>query len=238
MSSSKKPSISVIIPTYNEAENIVRLVQHIRQSCETKSVLEIIVADGGSTDQTVEYARKLRTKTVMSATQRAVQLNNGAAHAKGSILYFVHADSLPPSGFDTQILNALDEGHKAGCFRLRFDDRHWLLRSSQWITRFNWNWLRFGDQSLFTDADTFKKVGSFNENMLVNEDREIVDRLKKRGTFTVMPDYIITSARKYRQYGYFRLQLFFVVFNSLYNAGVSQGRLVAMYQRLLSRHQS
>ncbi len=231
-----KATISVIIPAYNEAETIGQLIEHIRQNCDTPALAEIIVSDGGSSDQTAARAKQLGVVTISGVKQRAAQLNNGAAHAKGSILYFVHADSLPPAGFDTHIIQALSMGYSAGCFRLRFDDNHPILRVCAWLTRFNWNWFRFGDQSLFTSAATFKDIGGYDESLLVNEDREIVDRLKKRGPLKVCPAYIVTSARKYRLYGYFRLQLFFIAFNILYNAGMSQPTLMSMYQKFL-RHQ-
>ena len=92
-------NLSVIIPTLNEAENIERLVHRLK-NCGCSDSHEIIVVDAGSTDSTQELARKAGATAVLSPKKgRAPQMNFGAKQAKGDVLYFVHADSLPPEGF-------------------------------------------------------------------------------------------------------------------------------------------
>ncbi len=81
------------------------------------------------------------------------------------MLYFLHADSIPPNNFITQILRAYKDGAKSGCFRLAFDYHHWFLKANAWFTRFNVNAVRFGDQSLFVTKDVFQKCGGFRENL-------------------------------------------------------------------------
>lgn len=98
-------SISIIIPVLNEEATITKLLLHLKTHAITKSIIEVIIVDGGSTDHTIKLAKK-GGATVLSTTRgRAKQMNHGAKYAKGDILYFLHADSLPPLGFDELILN-------------------------------------------------------------------------------------------------------------------------------------
>ena len=76
-------------------------------------------------------------------------MNAGAKAATGSILYFLHADSFPPKNFDQHIINEVEKGNSAGCFRLKFDSNHWWLRLASWLTQFRWRACRGGDQSQF-----------------------------------------------------------------------------------------
>ena len=151
--------LSIIIPTLNEEETIRPLLKHLRQTAGLP-VPEIIVADGGSRDRTVERARREGARILECETSgRALQLNRGAKAASGDILYFLHADSLPPEGFDRFIRRAVKDRADAGCFRLRFDSDHPLLRFYAWFTRFNLDSFRFGDQSLFVTRFCFERTG-------------------------------------------------------------------------------
>jgi hypothetical protein len=178
-------------------------------------------------------ARKAGAVVALVGSSRAVALNGGQKLATGDILYFLHADSLPPADWDMHILNAYCSGYQAGTFRLRFDDNHPLLRISALFTRFNWKFIRFGDQSLFVDQGVFIKAGKFNENMLIMEDKEIINRIVKFSKFTVLPKYLITSARKYQRYGYWRLQTTYLIVNIMYYLRFPQIKIVAVYRRLL-----
>src|SRR3954454_21814016 len=118
---------SIIIPTYNEADQIATTIAKTNAAKGDHEV-EIIVVDGGSTDDTRGIALQKGAKVVIADRKgRAAQMNKGAAVAKYEILYFLHADSIPPNGFTTQILNAFVRGAKSGCFRLAFDHKHWFL---------------------------------------------------------------------------------------------------------------
>ena len=79
------------------------------------------------------------------------------------MLYFLHADSVPPKNFDQYILDAIHKGSKAGCFKMKFDSSHWWLKLAGWFTQFNWKSCRGGDQSLFVDKKAFENLGGFNE---------------------------------------------------------------------------
>ena len=225
--------ISIIIPVFNEEKAIGKTLEQVRQQGAGK-VGEVIVVDAGSEDDTVGIARKYAATVVKSPDKgRAAQMNFGAARSHGDILYFLHADSVPPDSFAELIVNAVTEGADAGCFRLAFDRDHPLLNGYAWFTRFDLNAFRFGDQSLFVRRPLFEKIGGFREELMVMEDNEIIPRLKQRGTFRIIPEKVITSARKYAVNGELRLQCIFTLIYTLYHLGVSQETLVDLYQNLV-----
>ena len=227
--------ISIIIPTYNEAAHIAKTIQWLKH--EPELVTEIIVSDGGSLDGTLEAATTAGAIAVSSPSKgRAAQMNYGASLAKGSVLYFLHADTLPPAGFTADIIHAIRQGHGAGCFTLAFDHRHWFLQGNCWFTRFDVNAIRFGDQSLFTDKQLFKRAGGFCERHIVLEDQEIIKRLKRLGSFTIIKKPVLTSARKYLDNGIYKTQAVFFIIYFMYRLGSSQQRLLQTYRRLIRQN--
>ena len=227
--------VSIIIPTYNEAAGIGALMHHLRQAgTATDAAVEIIVADSLGTDTTAALARQAGARVVACPRKgRAAQLNQGAQQATGSILYFLHADSLPPVGFLADIRGAGAAGYGCGCFRLAFDTPHWFLRAHAWFTRFDVEVARFGDQSLFVQRTIFEQAGGYREDLLLMEDQEITRRLKRLTRLRVLPGPIITSARKYRENGVFRLQAAFYLLMGLYYVGVAQPILLRVYRAII-----
>lgn len=227
-------TLSIIIPTYNEAATIVSLLAYLRQPTAGELAPEIIVADGGSTDATRQLARQAGA-TVLRCPRRgrAAQMNHGARHAQGTLLYFLHADSIPPPGFRHDLQRTIAQGFSSGSFRLAFDSTHWLLRFSAWCTRLPFTALRFGDQSLFVRRKLFEHIGGFREELLVMEDQEIIHRLQAQAPFCLVPRAVLTSARKYRTNGVIRLQGIFTGIALLYWLGVPQRHLVRIYQRFI-----
>lgn len=225
------PMISIIIPAYNEEDSLSRLLEYLNVHCE-KSETEILVVDGGSEDETRAVASKLGATVCKGAEKgRSKQMNWGARHAKGDILYFLHADTFPPASFVDDIKDAVKKGFAAGCFRLSFDVRHPLLAFYAWFTRFDVNFFRFGDQSLFVEKSTWEKVGGFDESLIVMEDQVIVPLLKKEASFKIMKKNVVTSARKYIHVGIIKLQLVFTVIVLLFYAGVDHKKIVNFYRR-------
>lgn len=226
--------ISIVIPTYNEEAQIANTIKAIRQKANPAHITEIIVADGGSNDRTVAVAKAMNAVAVVSPTKgRAAQMNYGAAIAKGNILYFLHADTLPANDFTTDIMNAIENGYEAGCFILAFDYSHWFLKANCWFTRFDVNVIRFGDQSLFITKEKFIQSGGFCEKHIVMEDQEIIKRIRNFCRFKVIKKPVITSARKYLENGIYKTQgIFFIIF-FMYKLGYSQQALVNTYRRLI-----
>ena len=126
---------------------------------------------------------------------------------------------------------AVEKGFGAGCFRLSFDLQHPLLAFYAWFTRFDVNLFRFGDQSLFVKKSTWKKVGGFDESLIVMEDQVIISLLKKEAAFKIINKEVVTSARKYIQVGIIKLQLVFTVIVLLFYAGVDHKKIVNFYRR-------
>jgi len=228
--------ISIIIPTFNEADQIAQTISKIL-SANSRHIVEIIVVDGGSTDNTTSIADQYGAIVKQSIRKgRAAQMNFGASIAKYDILYFLHADSIPPHDFTLAIINAHDDGATSGCFRLQFDYDHWFLKANAWFTRFNVNAIRFGDQSLFVIKEIFQKAGGFREDLLMMEDQEIIRRLKKFGKFEILDKYVTTSARKYRDNGVYRMQGIFFQIWGLYYLGYPQDKLLQLHRKMIKNH--
>ena len=228
--------ISIIIPTHNEEENIAETILEIKKRDTANLISEIIVSDGQSTDETTSIASNAGATVVVSPKKgRSAQMNFGASIAKGEILYFLHADSIPPKIFTKNIVDAFKKNYVAGCFRLAFDYDHWFLKANCWFTRFDVNAVRFGDQSLFVTKDVFEKCGGFDESLLMMEDQEIIHRIKKNGNFIVMNNAVITSARKYLDNGIYRMQTIFFRIWFLYYLGYSQEYLLKLHKKLIRK---
>jgi rSAM/selenodomain-associated transferase 2 len=227
-------TVSIIIPTYNEAATIGPLLHYLRQAAAGEPAPELIVVDGGSTDATAQLARQAGARLLASPRKgRAAQLNYGAQAAHGALLYFLHADSFPPPGFLADLRRAASQGYASGCYRLAFDHPHWFLRLSAWCTRLPLTAVRFGDQSLFVRREVFAQLGGYREDLMLMEDQEIVQRLRAYGPFRLLPQAVTTSARKYLANGVFRLQGIFFSITILYWLGLSQANLVRLYRRLI-----
>ena len=229
-----EPLLSIIIPTFNEEDTIAEQVQYLTE-CSRSFPTEIIVVDGCSTDHTVEKVRALDVTCLESNGKgRAVQMNLGADHSSGSILYFVHADSRPPDTFQADIRHAVESGEQAGCYRFRFDTDHPLLKINAYCTRFDRLMCRGGDQTLFITRDLFYDLDGFRDDHKIMEDFEIISRLRKRGAFKILPKNTIVSARKYEENSYLKVNLVnFVVF-MMFFFGASQETMIHAYKQLIA----
>jgi rSAM/selenodomain-associated transferase 2 len=230
------PLLSIIIPTRNEAAVLAATLTHLQTNTGQGVRYEIIVCDGGSTDATVAVALAQQVRVVQAPTPgRAAQLNLGAQYASGKILYFLHADTLPPPGFGLLIQRYYEQGFAGGCFWLTFDIRHWILQTSSWASHFNMPNFQFGDQSLFVAKSLFEQLGRFNETLLLMEDVEMVTRIKRAAPFALIPHSVVTSARKYVAHGVVRTELTHLLVHTLYLLGTRQRTLARVYKKLLAK---
>ncbi|WP_432671189.1 TIGR04283 family arsenosugar biosynthesis glycosyltransferase [Flavobacterium sp. SM2513] len=224
--------VSVIVPVFNEALHVSKLLSHLRKVAHSPEEVEIIVVDGGSTDGTLNVLSAFPMIHVVGSEKgRAKQMNTGAQTAQGRILYFLHCDTLPPLHFDQLLVEAVHKGHLAGCFRMKFDYWHPVLLVSQWFTRFNHISCRGGDQSLFVSKALFKEIKGFDERFRIYEDNEIISRLYVQKQFVVLPATVVTSARKYLQNGVWRLQYHFSIIHLKRRLGHSTESMLAYYRK-------
>lgn len=226
-----KLKISILIPVLNEENCIGNLLSHINDNSVSSSIQEIICIDGGSMDKTVAIATAHKAEVIQSKKGRAIQMNMGARHANGDLLYFLHADTIPPKGFDQMILESVTQGYESGCFRMRFDTNNPILRFFAWLSRINHSLCRGGDQSLFIKKELFEKNKGFNEGYLIYEDTEFIRRLYQHTKFKVLPDYVITSARKYREKGWFKVQYHFGMIHLKNYLGAGPDELYQYYSK-------
>ncbi|MEZ4792573.1 MAG: TIGR04283 family arsenosugar biosynthesis glycosyltransferase [Gelidibacter sp.] len=157
----------------------------------------------------IENFTRTDIKLLISQKGRAKQMNLGAKHATGNILYFLHADSFPPKDFDQLIVDEVKKGNAAGCFRMQFDSNHWWLRLASWLTQFRWRACRGGDQSQFITQKLFDDIGGFDESYIVYEDNILINELFARKQFVVINKKLKTSARLYQKHGVWKLQYHF-----------------------------
>tara|TARA_R110002049_G_scaffold308168_1_gene511212 strand:- start:1563 stop:2255 length:693 start_codon:yes stop_codon:yes gene_type:complete len=227
--------ISIIIPVLNESASIKELLFHLIDNAALSSISEIIVVDGGSTDGTQDIVKALDLNIILlnSEKGRAKQMNLGAKHAKGFVLYFLHADSFPPNRYDDLILKEVNNGNKAGCFRMQFDNDHWWLRLASWLTQFRWRACRGGDQSQFITRELFDNIGGYDESYIIYEDNILINELYARKEFVVINKKITTSARLYKKHGIWKLQYHFWTIYVKKWFGASADDLLAYYKKYI-----
>lgn len=197
--------ISIIIPTYNEAENIQACLERLKGDD-----LEIILADSPDSNDGLEKVaenfgcRYLKTKK----SGRNHQMNEGASFAKGDILYFVHADVLVHPNFEEDILKKIEKGTEIGCYRFVFD--HYpnpILYINSFFTRFPMIWCRGGDQTLFIKKNVFQELNGFCNEHCIMEDYDILLRSKDKYRFEIIQKNVVVSSRKYAKNGFWRVQV-------------------------------
>lgn len=229
MSTDRKISnISIIVPTRNEAGNISRLLPELLSIPD----IEVLVMDGGSSDNTVETAKALGVKVASAPPGKALQMNAGAEAARGDILLFLHADTRLAPGFVEQVRDTLSQpGVSAGAFRLSIDGRGVGLRIIEWLAHFRSRVLQmpYGDQGIFVRADMFSSVGGF-PILPIMEDFELVRRLKRKGRIKILPLAAITSPRRWEKLGVLRTTVINQAIIIGYLLGLSPHKLAEWYR--------
>jgi rSAM/selenodomain-associated transferase 2 len=227
-------SVSIIIPTLNEAANIQILIPYLLKNGNA-TLSDIIVVDADSPDKTAQIAASLGAKTIICPERcRAIQMNAGAAIATGDVLYFIHADCLPPPTFLQDIEESIAQGFSMGCYRYKFNSSHLMLKINAYFTRFSPLWCRGGDETLFIKKEVFEGLGGFNPYYVIMEEYDLIKRAWKEYAFKIMPKYAQVSARKYEKNGWLKVQLANLNAFKMFNKGVPPQEIAAVYKRKLS----
>ncbi len=197
-------------------------------------VKEIIVVDGGSSDNTKQLAAGAGAIVVASQTKcRAIQMNMGAAMATGSILYFVHADTIPPASFSKDILGAATDGFDFGRYRTRFASSDWKLKLNAFFTRFDLFVCYGGDQTLFVKNKFFKQLNGFDEVLMIMEEYDFTKRAKQAGNYKIIPKTTLISTRKYDGNSWLQVQRANYLIVKMYKKGIAQSVIVERYKALI-----
>jgi rSAM/selenodomain-associated transferase 2 len=220
------PAISLIMPTLDEE----RLIAHtLAATREIVGDAELIVVDGGSHDATPSLARPF-APVVSARRGRAVQMNAGAALARGEVLLFQHADTwLPPRALEL-VREALDDPRVlGGAFAIRFDEPGWAYeRMGRSTTRRSYGGSYTGDQCIFVRASGFWRLGGYPP-LEIMEDVELSHRLRRLGPLRLIETPVVTSARRHRACGLPQVLLLCWRIRLLYALGVPPRLLKQMY---------
>jgi rSAM/selenodomain-associated transferase 2 len=226
---SEKPLISIIIPTLNEAENLGTTLANAQKG---KGV-EIVVVDGGSSDDTDGLAKSFGIRLLVTAAGRANQANAGALVAEGNILLFLHADTRLPEGFDRDIQGVLAKPSTvAGAFKLAIEGAGMGLRIIEKLANFRARFMQmpYGDQAIFLKADLFRSLGGFPD-MPIMEDFVLMQRLRREGRIAIAPAAVTTSARRWLELGVLKTTLINQVVLVAYFLGINPARLARWYKK-------
>ncbi len=236
METIERPAVSVVIPTLNEADTIGECLASVGEDSD----VEVVVTDGGSTDQTLETLARTRPglRIVRGAAGRGQQLNRGATAAGAPVLVFLHADCTLPVGWRPAIEHALSDPDTAlACFRLRTEpangdgnlgwQRLWLrlldLRSR--TPR-----LPYGDQGFALRRETYERIGGFPDIPLM-EDVVLARACRSLGRIRRLPLEMRTTARRFERHPV-RTRLMTATFPWLFRLGVPPARLAHWYRHV------
>jgi hypothetical protein len=222
--------LSLVVPTRADSPELRARLFAVRDRLGWDELVTAVPADPGQAPGDVRT--ETDTVSVVAAVKgRGTQCNAGARVARGDLLLFLHDDSLPPANAHRLLEEAFVRGEaRTACFRLRFDEYHWLLGLSAWLTRFDSLWTSFGDQGIAIRRDQFTALGGFPE-WPIFEDVELLRRARRHGGVHKLAGEMITSAVRYRENGVIRQQLLNAWLILRFLTGLPAERIAAIYER-------
>jgi rSAM/selenodomain-associated transferase 2 len=222
-------SLSIIVPCLNEQDTILETLGALVPLRERGA--EIIVVDGGSTDETVGRSQQWADRILTAPRGRARQMNAGAAVARGEILLFVHADTRLPDAADGVIIDGLHRTRKSwGRFNVRIDGRARLLPLVALLmnVRSRVSGIATGDQAMFVTRSLFEAAGRFPEIPLM-EDVTLSQRLKRFGAPLCLRHEVTTSGRRWDTNGVIRTVVLMWWLRLAYALGADPRKLASRY---------
>jgi rSAM/selenodomain-associated transferase 2 len=226
--------VSIIVPTLNEEAHIVGTIHSLQRLSGEK---EIIVVDGGSTDQTVPLACAQNVLVLEASRGRGLQMHVGALQSTGGVLWFLHADTIPPPDALEHIRKSLEKNSTVGGnFELLFDGPS---RAARQLTAV-YPLLRvfglcYGDSGIFVRREVYDQIGGFRSLPLF-EDLDLLRRLRRIGRFVHLNCRIVTSSRRFEHRNFALMWLQWTTLQLLYWCGVSPSWLSRWYPH--ARHAS
>jgi rSAM/selenodomain-associated transferase 2 len=224
--------ISIIIPARNEEAHLGKTLAYLKQSTPDQH-MEIIVAEGGSTDLTTDVARPWATVVHDREYSRAALMNAGARTARGEVFFFLHADSFPPPRFSVMIRAALaDPGVVGGAFEQQFIEQTCELRLITAINRIRYRFTEnyFGDQGIFARRDAFERAGGF-PNRGILEDLEFSKCLRRVGRMVLIREPLLTSGRRFLNGGAARTFFWIAILLARHRLGMDTERYAGEYRK-------
>lgn len=225
-----RPLVSVVVPVLDEARALPGALDRL---AALPGRFEVVVADGGSRDGTVAAARAhpLRPLVIVARRGRGAQMNAGAAHARGELLVFLHADTALPADAYASLTRALrDRRVVGGDFALRFEGGGRFARTlAAWRTVERRLGVFYGDSAIWVRALAFARLDGYRE-LEIMEDYDFARRLGRLGATVCLPGPVVTSARRWRALGIPRTVATWTVIRWLFLAGVPARRLAGLYR--------
>lgn len=227
MSAKRSAFLTIVIPTLDEERAIGATLDAVAR---VRGDVEAIVVDGGSTDATREIVASRGVRLVAAPRGRGAQMLEGARHASGDAIWFLHADTRPPEEGAERIAAALEDPRVvAGNFEIVFDGP---TREARTLTRIypqlRWLGLCYGDSGIFVRREAYEAVGGMRAYPIF-EDLDLVRRLKRRGRYVRLPSAVVTSSRRFEGRSFTWTFARWTAMQSLYWLGVSPHTLARWY---------